>query len=186
VEEDKNQEQFEAADGDSTDRSENAPAFEFDPEVIAALENELNGCREKRDEYLDGWQRALADFSNYKKRVEREQAESYQTAAVRAARRFLDILDDLELALKKRPKEGEGASWADGIDLIYRKAVGYLESDGIIPMDAEGAAFDPNFHEAIVMEENDDFESGQIIEVLQNGYMQNDRVVRPARVRVAQ
>jgi molecular chaperone GrpE len=159
---------------------------ELDPEAVAALAKELDECRGKRDEYLDGWQRSLADFSNYKKRIERDQAETYRSTTAKIIRRYLDILDDLERALKNRPVEGEGASWADGIDLIYRKLRGYIESEGVVPMDAQDALFDPNFHEAVAIEDNDDYESGQIIEVLQAGYMHDGKVLRPARVRVAQ
>jgi molecular chaperone GrpE len=181
-------EEFDGAEGGGGSSQEGAgglPEIELDPEAVAALHQELGECRSKRDEYLDGWQRALADFSNYKKRIERDQAEAYQRAASRAAGRLLSVLDDLELALKDRPASGDGASWADGIDLIVRKILGYLETDGIVAMDAQGAEFDPNFHEAVSMEEDKNFESGQIIEVLQSGYMQNERVIRPARVRVA-
>ncbi|MDX1435906.1 MAG: nucleotide exchange factor GrpE [Anaerolineales bacterium] len=157
----------------------------IDPEAVAQLQVDLAECIQKREEYLDGWQRSRADFANLKKRVEREQAEANQRAASRAATRFMEVMDDLELALKDRPADGEGASWAAGIDLIYRKILGFFEADGIVRMDAQGAQFDPNFHEAIATEDNDEFESGQIIEVLQAGYMQNDKVIRPARVRVA-
>jgi molecular chaperone GrpE len=175
----------EGGEAEALGDSGGVPESEIDPEVVAALQRELADCRLKRDEYLDGWQRSQADFSNYKKRIEREQAEAYQRAASRAAGRLLSVLDDLELALKDRPEAGDGASWADGIDLIFRKILGYLETDSIVQMDADGAEFDPNFHEAISMEESEDFASGQIIEVLQAGYMQNDKVIRPARVRVA-
>lgn len=170
---------------DSVDDSVATSEIELDPEAVAILQQELEEALQKQEEYLGGWQRSQADFSNYKKRVEREQAESYHRAAGRAAGRSLDILDDLGLALKDRPTEGDGASWAEGIDLVYRKILGFLESDGIKPMDAEGAQFDPNFHEAITTEDNEDYQSGQIIEVLQVGFIQNDKVIRPARVRVA-
>ena len=137
-------------------------------------------------ENLDGWQRALADFSNYKKRVERERASVYQNAFAQAIRRYLEILDDLELALKGRPPEGDGAIWADGIELIYRKFVTFLESEGVEPIEVLGTPFDPNFHEAISLEPSEEHESGQIIEVVQTGYKIGDRVLRPAKVRVAQ
>jgi molecular chaperone GrpE len=100
-------------------------------------------------------------------------------------KRYLDILDDLELALKERPLEGDGASWADGIELIYRKFTSVLEAEGVQAMDAQGHLFDPNLHEAVTNEDNPDYESGQIIEVIKQGYLIDDRVLRPAVVRVA-
>lgn len=191
MEEEKNQEQPEDNDEvdptgeEAVNESSDEELIFIDPEAVVAMEQELEAVRIKRDEYLEGWQRAQADFANYKKRVEREQTDSFQRASIRAASRLLEVLDDLELALKDQPSDGDGASWAEGIDLIFRKILNYLEADGIVAMDAAGADFDPNFHEAIAMEDNPDFESGQIVEVLQTGYMYNDKVIRPARVRVA-
>ncbi|HIE57648.1 MAG TPA: nucleotide exchange factor GrpE, partial [Anaerolineales bacterium] len=78
-----------------------------------------------------------------------------------------------------------GAAWADGIELIYRKLMNILESEGVTPMDAEGQEFDPAIHEAVMQSESDEHESGTVIEVLQTGYMLGDRVLRSALVRVA-
>lgn len=152
---------------------------------VEVLRNELVECLSKSNEYLDGWQRARAEFANYKKRIERDRAQVYKIAAGSIIKRYLDIIDDIELALKKRPQEVEGAAWADGIELIYRKLSGILEAEGVECMDVEGQLFDPNLHEAISSEEIEDYESGQIIEVIKQGYMLEDRVLRPALVRVA-
>jgi molecular chaperone GrpE len=168
---------------------------EFDEQIVEALEPlraeiaelqaELSQSRAKADEYLDGWQRSRAEFANYKKRVDRDQLLVTQNAAGRIIKRYLEVLDDLERALKNRPQEGEGASWANGIELVYRKFKSILESEGITPIEAEGQFFDPNLHEAITSEDSEEHESGQIIEVLQQGYLLGDRVLRPAMVRVA-
>jgi molecular chaperone GrpE len=154
-------------------------------EDIENLKNELNDMRIKADEYLDGWQRARADFANYKKRVERDQAQVYQMAVGGIVKRYLDVLDDLERALNNKPTSGEGATWAEGIELIYRKLLGILEAEGVQQMDADGQFFDPNLHEAISQENSPEHESGQIIEVIQQGYLLGERVIRPALVRVA-
>jgi molecular chaperone GrpE len=154
-------------------------------DLVSLLQNELAATQTKANEYLEGWQRARADFTNYKKRVEREQSQIYQNAAGSILKRYLGIIDDLERALKSRPQNGDGAAWAEGIELIYRKLLSILESEGIQPMEAEGKLFDPNLHEAIMSEDSDTHESGQIIEVLQQGYTLGDKVLRPAMVRVA-
>jgi molecular chaperone GrpE len=151
----------------------------------ARLQDELEVARAEANQYLEGWQRSRAEFSNYKRRIEREQSQVYQQAAGSVIKRYLDILDDMERALKNRPQDGNGAAWADGVELIYRKFLNILENEGVKRMDAEGKEFDPNLHEAVVSEENDQYESGQIIEVLQQGYLLGDRVLRPAMVRVA-
>lgn len=152
---------------------------------IETLQRELETTRTKADEYLDGWQRARAEFTNYKKRIDREQQQVYQNAAGSVIRQFLGIADDIERALKARPSEGEGAAWAAGIELVYRKLLAIFESEGVTQIQAEGAPFDPNFHEAVSSDESGEHESGQVIEVLQQGYMLGDRVLRPAMVRVA-
>lgn len=154
-------------------------------EQYEALLQELEEWKVKSEEYLDGWQRARAEFANYKKRVERDQAQAYQMAAANIYKDFLDVLDDLERALKDRPEGDEVAVWASGIQLIYRKLLSLLEADGVTVMEAENQFFDPNIHEAISSEDNDDYESGQIIEVLKQGYFVGDKVLRPALVRVA-
>jgi molecular chaperone GrpE len=154
-------------------------------EMISSLEQELAQAQAKADEYLDGWQRARAEFANYKKRVERDQVLSSQNATANAVKRYLEILDDLERALRNRPQEGEGAQWSNGVELIYRKFMNMIEAEGVKVMDVSGQFFDPNMHEAISQEDSTDHESGQIIGVVQQGYLLGDRVLRPARVRVA-
>lgn len=182
---------------DSLEPDSNKPAAEAEAvtgavgerdELKARLQESLVLLEEsqaKANEYLDGWQRARAEFANYKKRVDREQALVYQTTAGNIIKRYLEIMDDLERALKNHPAEGDGAAWAEGIDLIYRKLQALLEAEGVKPMPADGQFFDPNLHEAISHEAAPALESGQIIEVVKQGYMLGDRVLRPAWVRVA-
>jgi molecular chaperone GrpE len=152
---------------------------------IEQLQAELEETRRKASENLDGWQRTLADFTNYKRRVERDQTLASQAAAGNAIRRYLEIADDLERALRNSPQDGDGAHWAAGVDLIYRKMLNAFEADGVKMIEAEGQFFDPALHEAISQEDSPNHESGQIIGIVQAGYMLGERVLRPARVRVA-
>jgi molecular chaperone GrpE len=153
---------------------------------LLVLQESLEEIQAKAEEYLDGWQRARAEFANYKKRIERDQALIYQNATASVVKRYLVIIDDLERALAARPQEGDGAAWAAGIELIYRKLLSSLDADGVKEMQVVGEQFDPLLHEAIMQEPSQDHESGQIIEVLQKGYQVGDRVLRPAMVRVAE
>jgi len=153
---------------------------------IDALKLEIEELNQKSGEYLDGWQRERAEFVNYKKRMDREREQLKVNITGNVIRSYLEIIDDLELALKNKPAKGEGPTWAEGIELIYRKFLTMLETEGIKPMQVEGQIFDPNLHEAISQEPNEDFESGEIIEVVRNGYSIGERVLRPASVRVAQ
>src|SRR5512147_2491613 len=96
-------------------------AVAVSPDELEAMKNELAAAQKKADEYFDGWQRERADFSNYKRRLEREQSQMSQNITGSIARNYLVVLDDLERALKNRPTSGEGSAWADGIELIVRK-----------------------------------------------------------------
>lgn len=174
-----------AAEINSIDSDRAAREAEVLQQEIEALRQQLADQQAKAEEYLDGWQRARAEFANYKKRVEREQSQAYQMAAGSILKRYLEVLDDLERALKNRPKEGEGQAWANGIELIYNKLLAFLENEGVKQFQAEGQSFDPNYHEAVTSEDSDQHSSGQIIEVLQQGYLLGERVLRPAMVRVA-
>jgi len=153
---------------------------------LLRLQQELAESQAKANEYLDGWQRSRADFMNYKKRVDREQAEVYQRATGTIIKKYLEVVDDLELALRNRPEAGDGSVWANGIELIYRKLLTILENEGVQRIIPQGQLFDPNFHEAISLEPSDQTESGYIIGVVKSGYMLGDKVIRPALVRVAQ
>lgn len=150
---------------------------------MEALKRQIEAAEAKASEYKDSWMRSQAEFQNYKKRLDRDNELMYASMKGDIIKKVLPALDDLERALQNRP--GDDA-WANGIELITRKLQNILNSEGVKRIEAEGMAFDPNFHEAISHEHNEDFESGQVIAVVQNGYMLGERVIRPALVRVAQ
>jgi molecular chaperone GrpE len=151
--------------------------------VITELEKQLAEAQAQAAEYKDGWQRSVAEFQNFKRRIDCEKGGTYQNAVGSIIKRYLPILDDLERALAARPAD---LPWVEGIELIYRKLQSILEAEGLKRIEAKGKMFDPNFHEAIMQEPSEDHESGQVIAVVQNGYMLGERVIRPAMVRVAQ
>lgn len=151
----------------------------------ADLAAQLAAAEALAAEYLDGWQRARAELANYKKRVERERAVWGEITSIEVIAQFLPILDDFERALESPSPETQGQPWLEGITMIYRKLLGILEALNVTEIEAEGQFFDPTLHEAITYEASDDHGEEQIIAVVQKGYMLNDKVVRPARVRVA-
>jgi len=157
---------------------------EHEPSEIM-LQHELEQTKAQSQEYLEGWQRARAEFANYKKRVARDQEDARLRIAADTLSNYLGVIDDLERALKERPEDGEAAAWAEGIELIHRKMYGVLETEGVEVIDAEGEHFDPTLHEAISHDESEDHEEGDVIEVVQPGYRLGERVLRPAMVRVA-
>jgi molecular chaperone GrpE len=151
--------------------------------TLEALQSQLAEAESKASEYKDGWARSQAEFQNYKKRIERDNELTYASMKGDIIKKVLPALDDLERALQNRPVDD---AWASGIELIARKLQNILESEGVKRIDAKGAAFDPNFHEAITHEPSDEVESEHVVDVVQNGYMLGERVIRPALVRVAQ
>ena len=150
---------------------------------IESLRKRLEEVQAKAAENLDGWQRSQAEFINYKNRVQRDREMDYASMKGDIIRKVLPVLDDLERSLAHRP---EGDSWANGMELVARKFQNILEAEGVKRIEGAGQSFDPNFHEAISSEPSEVVESGHVIEVVQNGYMLGERVIRPAMVRVAQ
>ncbi len=170
-----------AAEATETSESQEAEVEALQKHVNEA-ESRARAMEAKAAENLDGWQRSVAEFSNYKKRIDRDRESDRAIMKGDLIKRFLPVLDDLERALQNRPEDD---AWANGIDLIRRKLQNILESEGLKRIQAEGAPFDPNYHEAISFESADGAESGHVIGVVENGYMLGDYVVRPAKVRVA-
>jgi molecular chaperone GrpE len=150
---------------------------------VEGLRKKLEAASAKTTEYKDSWLRSQAEFQNYRKRIERDNELTYISLKGDIVKKILPVLDDLERALQNRSPED---AWANGIELVARKFQNILESDGIKKIEAVGAEFDPNFHEAISHEPADGVQSGHVIGVVQNGYMIGERVIRPALVRVAQ
>lgn len=178
---------------EATGKKEDANPANEDQTMVAltydeydALEKELESLQAQVEEQQDGWLRTRADFENYKKRVQRDTARSYQDALASIIKIYLTIADDLERALKNKPEDKEFASWIDGIELINQKLLNQINNHGVEQMDVNpGDIFDPNIHEAITQEEHPDFTEGQIIDIVQPGYRISDRIIRPAMVRVA-
>ncbi len=145
-------------------------------------EDRLAALEAERDEAVDRWKRAAADFDNYRKRVARERAELVTLANERLVKELLPILDDLERALVAA-SEHEEAQLEDGVRLVHRALAELLGRHGVQEIETAGK-FDPHVHEALLSQPSD-AEEGSVIDVVQKGYTLGDRVVRPARVVVA-
>ena len=132
----------------------------------------------------DSYLRLAADFDNYRKRTAREHAELTQRANERLLNELLPVLDDLERALEAAA-EHEEAKLEEGVRLVHRSLLGLVERHGLTEIDTEGA-FDPHVHEALLAQPGEGAEEGSVLQVLQKGYRLGDKVIRPARVIVAQ
>jgi len=137
------------------------------------------------EEYRYLLQRLQADFTNYKRRVEREREEQTKFANRELILKLLPVLDDFARALESVPQEMADAGWVEGMAFIARKLTAILEEQGLTKIDAEGKEFDPWEHEAVRCEESSDPDEGKVKAVLRDGYKLHDRVIRPAQVVVS-
>jgi molecular chaperone GrpE len=149
------------------------------PEGTENLEKELAEAKKKAEEYLANWQRAQADFINYKRRAEQDRLEFNKFANANLCCSILPVVDDLERAINAIPEEYAKSDWVEGVKLVERKFKTILEGQGVKPICALGMDFDPNLHEAIRQEKG---KEGMVIGELQKGYTLNDKLLRPARV----
>ncbi|MFC2010429.1 nucleotide exchange factor GrpE [Chloroflexota bacterium] len=160
------------------------PRVELEPgiaetESIEELKKALAEEKEKADNYLANWQRAQADFINYKRRSEQEKEEQSRFANSVLMLGLLPALDDLERAVNAIPPELGEESWVDGVRIIEQKIRNNLEAQGLSPIEALSKPFDPHLHEAV---RQDNGEEGLVIGEILKGYKFYDRVIRPSRV----
>lgn len=125
--------------------------------------------------------RLMADFQNYKKRVEKEKTDIYSYANEKLITEMLDIVDNFERALQQ---EEIGDGFKEGMEMIFKQLSGVLEKSGLAEIAALGEDFDPNFHNAVMTEETEEYESGKVSGVMQKGYTLNGKVIRPSMVKV--
>ncbi len=141
----------------------------------------------ERDEYLNGWKRALADLENYKKEQAKRSSDMqiYQLASL--IRELLPLIDTLTLALQHIPAEQKEQPWYQGLQAIYAQWKQFLATNGITSMESKGTAFDPEFHEAIGTESDASVKDNTVLSVASEGYILNNHLVlRPAKVIVNQ
>ena len=148
-------------------------------EDVETLKQALTEEKTRAEANLANWQRAQADFINYKRRSEQEKEEITKFANALLMLNLLPILDDLERAFISTPPHLAELSWVDGIRLIERKLQASLEAQGLSQIKAQGEPFDPKLHEAVMHGKG---KEGMVIEELQKGYKLHDRVIRPAMV----
>jgi molecular chaperone GrpE len=152
---------------------------------IDDLKTQLEECKLEANKYLDQWRRTVADFSNYRKRTERDQAEAKKDCNAALITRLLPMLDDLDTAFANLPSDLDGQPWIEGMQLIHRKLHAIFAQEGLQDIDTTGESFDPMLHEAVTHEPSETADEGRVIGELRKGYRLNDRVLRPAQVRVS-
>ena len=170
-------------------KENNIHSEEIEEETEDEILDEENSAEEEIDateqEILDlknSLSRIQADFINFKNRTQKEKAQSIALANEGLILRLLPVIDDLERALDQKNCIND---FSEGISMIYKNMIEILKGEGLEEVPSVGEPFDPNFHHAVVMEDNDELESNHIIETLQKGYVLNDKVIRPSMVKVS-
>lgn len=162
-----------------TEKSEDAGKKEKAPE------KKKDPKDEKIDELNDKLRRSMAEFDNYRKRTDKEKSAMYEIGAKDVIEKILPIVDNFERGLNTIPEDAKGTAFAEGMEKIYKQFVKTLDDLGVKPIEAVGKPFDPNFHNAVMHVEDENFGENEVAEEFQKGYMYRDSVVRHSMVKVA-
>ena len=174
------------------DANDDAYVIEDSGETVADIEQEMeaaaqeaaasNPASPQNEDFRDRYMRTLADFENFRKRSEREKSDFQRYALGSVIRDLLPVLDNFDRALEHAE---EGDEFHKGVSLIYKQLFDVLQRHGLKPITESGVRFDPNFHEAVIREEDPSVPSHTVTAILQKGYFLHDRLLRPAMVKVA-
>ncbi|PIP73885.1 MAG: nucleotide exchange factor GrpE [Candidatus Lloydbacteria bacterium CG22_combo_CG10-13_8_21_14_all_47_15] len=154
-------------------------------EKIKKLREELKACKVERQEYLDGWQRARADFANARKEEEKRRGEFVQFAKEGILHQILPVVDSFDMAMRGEAWKKVDETWRKGVEYIHQQMVSILEDNGLVAIEAFGKIFDPNEHssiESVSVETSG--KDNVVLEVVQKGYRMNGKVIRPAKVKI--
>ena len=152
-----------------------------DVKDTAEAQAEETAKEEAAEDESTRYLRLMADFQNYKKRVEKEKKDLYSYANEKLVTEQLEVLDNFERALEQ---ETSDESFKKGMEMIFKQLSNVLEKSGLAEIAALGEDFDPNVHNAVMTEETEDYESGKVSGVMQKGYTLNGKVIRPSMVKV--
>ncbi len=145
-----------------------------------------DALKEKIDELEDRVKRQMAEFENFRKRTDKEKTAMFETGAKSVIEKILPVVDNFERGLATVSEEDKGTPFAEGMEMIYKQLMTELEKMEVKPIPALGEEFDPNFHNAVMQVESDEYGSGVIAQELQKGYTYRDSVVRHSMVAVVQ
>ena len=149
-------------------------------------DEKLIAANHKANEYLDKLQRTMAEYDNFRKRTIKEKTQMYEIGAKSIVEKILPIIDNFERGLAAVPEEQKADPFVDGMDKVYKQLLTELESVGVTPIEAIGTEFNPDFHNAVMQVESEEYESGIVAQELQKGYMYRESVVRHSMVAVVQ
>ena len=172
-----------------TAENADAEASEADSEDPDKKKSFFKKKKDKKDEQIeeltDKVKRQMAEFDNFRKRTEKEKSQMYDMGAKTIVEKILPVIDNFERGLAAVPEDNKEDAFVVGMDKIYRQMLTVLEEAGVKPIEAVGAEFDPNFHNAVMHVEDETLGDNVVAEELQKGYMYRDTVVRHSMVKVA-
>lgn len=145
---------------------------------------EVNETSQQPDEWKDKYVRLYADFDNYKKRTQKEMLGSYNNGVSAAFEQLLPVVDNFDRAVAAI-EDGDKSDFAQGVEMIYKQLIDTLKNFGVEPIEALGKNFDPNFHDAVMHVDDDNFGENEVVEEFVKGYMIKDKVLRHSVVKVA-
>ena len=162
------------------------PSVADDVDADSSLQAQIDALAREKVALYDQLLRRAAEFENYRRRIERERADAYQRARVEVLLEFLPVVDNFERALSSlEDSGGDAEALRHGVELIHKQFKDALTKFGLEPVDAIGQTFDPHLHEAVTIEATDKHKENTVIEEFQRGYKIGDRLLRPAKVKVA-
>ncbi|MCR4678769.1 MAG: nucleotide exchange factor GrpE [Lachnospiraceae bacterium] len=147
-------------------------------------DKKVDELKEKIKELEDGRLRQIAEFQNFRNRTEKEKSQMFDLGAKNVIEKILPVVDNFERGLASIPESEKESSFAQGMEKIYKQLMTELDNLGVKPIEAKGTEFNPEFHNAVMQVESDEFESGIVAEELQKGYTYHDTVVRHSMVSV--
>lgn len=150
----------------------------------AKADKKNEAMQAKIDELEDRVKRQMAEFENFRKRTDKEKAMMFETGAKSVIEKILPVVDNFERGLATIPEDDENSAFANGMKMIYKQMMDELEKLGVKPIEAVGQEFDPNFHNAVMQMESEEYESGVVAQEMLKGYMYHDTVVRHSMVAV--
>ncbi|HCZ0265219.1 TPA: nucleotide exchange factor GrpE [Staphylococcus aureus] len=179
-------EQAEESKGHLQDEAIEETSDENVIEEIDPKDQKINELQQLADENEEKYLRLYAEFENYKRRIQKENEINKTYQAQRVLTDILPAIDNIERALQIEGDDETFKSLQKGVQMVHENLINALKDNGLEVIKTEGEAFDPNIHQAVVQDDNPDFESGEITQELQKGYKLKDRVLRPSMVKVNQ
>lgn len=167
----------------SAPEEENSEEESEEDETVEGADEKANA---KIAELKDRLLRQMAEFDNYRKRTEKEKKQNFEFGAADFIQKLLPVIDNFERGIDAMSDEDKESSFGKGVLMIYKQFTKLLDDEGVTEIEALGKEFDPNFHNAVMQQPSDEYESGVVMQVLQKGYMYKDRVLRHSMVMVAQ